>query len=184
MTEFQICEHSQWQKYVQFWKLKKLLIFLKSMEINPNVWDKSCNNWLTFGFANFTRFEPHGEFIGQNHTHRCFHYNLSIVDLNVTFFTFVPHWKIKIIKIKIMDNIDGRIWGLAFNQYFYVWFHDHHIKYFFLRHSKINIWPWKFNVKVVAKVKIDRHIWGLAFNWYFFSFFILWQSIFVWDTAK
>ena len=32
---------------------------------------------------------------------------------------------------------------------------------FWLRYRKFNIWPWKFNVKVMAKVKPDGHIWGL-----------------------
>ena len=30
--------------------------------------------------------------------------------------------------------------------------------------------PWKFKVKVMAKVKPDGHIWGLKFNRYIFAF--------------
>ena len=42
---------------------------------------------------------------------------------------------------------------------------------FFMRYSRFNIWPWKFKVKVMAKVKIDGHISDLASTWYgFFSF--------------
>ena len=50
---------------------------------------------------------------------------------------------------------------------FVSWQSDH----FWLRYSKFDIWPWKFKVKVMAKVKTDSHIWGLEFNWYVcFSF--------------
>ena len=38
--------------------------------------------------------------------------------------------------------------------------------HFWLRYSKFYIWPWKFKVKVMAKVKPDGHIWALEFNWY------------------
>ena len=42
--------------------------------------------------------------------------------------------------------------------------------FFFLRYSLLNIWPWKFKAKVMAKVKIDGDIWGLASNQYFIFF--------------
>ena len=42
---------------------------------------------------------------------------------------------------------------------------------FWLRYRKFHIWPWKFKVKVRAKVKPDGHIWALEFNRYVcFSF--------------
>ena len=42
---------------------------------------------------------------------------------------------------------------------------------FWLSYSKFYIWPWKFKVKVMAKVKPDGHIWALEFNRYVcFSF--------------
>ena len=43
---------------------------------------------------------------------------------------------------------------------------------FFLRYSKFNIWSWKFNIKIVAKVKICGHIWGLAFTQHFVFCFL------------
>ena len=50
---------------------------------------------------------------------------------------------------------------------FVSWQSDH----IWLRYRKFHIWPWKFKVKVMAKVKTDGHIWGLEFNWYVcFSF--------------
>ena len=53
--------------------------------------------------------------------------------------------------------------------------------HFWLRYNKFHIWPWKFKVKVMAKVKPDGHIWGLEFNrCVCFSFHGNW-TIFGWD---
>ena len=41
---------------------------------------------------------------------------------------------------------------------FVSWQSDH----FWLRYRKFHIWPWKFKVKVMTKVKPDGHIWGLG----------------------
>ena len=50
---------------------------------------------------------------------------------------------------------------------FVSWQSDH----FWLRYSKFYIWPWKFKVKVMAKVKPAGHIWAPEINWYVcFSF--------------
>ena len=50
---------------------------------------------------------------------------------------------------------------------FISWQSDH----FWLRYRKFHIWPWKFKVKVMAKVKPDGPIWGLEINRYVcFSF--------------
>ena len=57
----------------------------------------------------------------------------------------------------------GHIWGLEFKSIclpFISWKSDH----FWLRCSKFHIWPWKFKVKVIAKVQSDGHIWGLELN--------------------
>ena len=44
-------------------------------------------------------------------------------------------------------------------------------EHFWLRYSKFHSWPWKFKVKVMAKIKPDDHIWGLEINRYvWFSF--------------
>ena len=50
-----------------------------------------------------------------------------------------------------------------------LWQADH----FWLRYSKFYIWPWKFKVKVMAKVKPNGQIWALKFNWYLFFFFFI-----------
>ena len=50
---------------------------------------------------------------------------------------------------------------------FVSWQSDH----FWLKYRKFHIWPWKFKVKVMAKVKSDSYIWGPEFNRYVcFSF--------------
>ena len=51
---------------------------------------------------------------------------------------------------------------------FHFWLSYH----FVIRYSKFYIWPWKFKVKVMAKVKPFDHNLGLNFIWYFF---VLWQ---------
>ena len=63
---------------------------------------------------------------------------------------------------------------------FVSWQSDH----FWLRYSKFYIWPWKFKVKVMAKVKPDGHVWVLEFNRYVcFSLHGNW-TIFGWDIAN
>ena len=52
-----------------------------------------------------------------------------------------------------------------------------------MRYSKFHIWPWKFKVKVMAKVKSYGPIWGLNFNWYVCILFRANRTIFGWDIA-
>ena len=56
--------------------------------------------------------------------------------------------------------------------------------FFWLRYSKFYIWPWKFKVKVMAKVKPDGHIWALKFNRYVCFSFRGNRTIFGWDIAN
>ena len=63
---------------------------------------------------------------------------------------------------------------------FVSWQSDH----FWLRYSKFYIWPWKFKVKVMAKVKHDGHIWALEFNRYVCFSFRGNRTIFGWDIAN
>ena len=63
---------------------------------------------------------------------------------------------------------------------FVSWQSDH----FWLRYSKFYIWPWKFKVKVMAKVKPDGHIWALEFNRYVCFSFCGNRTIFGWDIAN
>ena len=48
------------------------------------------------------------------------------------------------------------------------WQSDH----FWVRYSKFHIWPWKFKVKVMAKVKASGHIWGITFKQYVCFYFV------------
>ena len=63
---------------------------------------------------------------------------------------------------------------------FVSWQSDH----FWLRYRKFHIWPWKFKVKVMAKVKPDGHIWALEFNRYVCFSFCGNQTIFGWNIAN
>ena len=63
----------------------------------------------------------------------------------------------------------------------FVWWQSDH---FWLRYSKFHIWPWKFKVKVMAKVKPDGHIWDLKFNQYVCFSFGGNRTIFGWDIAN
>ena len=56
--------------------------------------------------------------------------------------------------------------------------------HFWLRYSKFYIWPWKFKVKVMVKVKPDGHIWALKFNRYVCFSFRGNRTIFGWDIAN
>ena len=55
---------------------------------------------------------------------------------------------------------------------------------FWQRYSQFHIWPWKFKVKVMAKVKPDGHIWGLEINRYVCFSFRGNHTIFGWDIAN
>ena len=58
---------------------------------------------------------------------------------------------------------------------FVSWQSDH----FWLRYRKFHIWPWKFKVKVMAKVKPDGHMWGLGVQ-LIYLLFVSWQSDHFW----
>ena len=64
--------------------------------------------------------------------------------------------------------------------YFISWQSDH----LWLRYSKFYIWPWKFKVKVMAKVKLNGQIWALMFNRFVCFSFRGNRTIFVWDIAN
>ena len=63
---------------------------------------------------------------------------------------------------------------------FVSWQSDH----FWLRYRKFHLWPWKFKVKVMAKVKPYGHIWALEFNRYVCFSFRGNRTIFGWDIAN
>ena len=62
--------------------------------------------------------------------------------------------------VKVMVTFEA--WSSIDMLLFVSWQSD----YFQLRYSKFHIWPWKFKVKVMAKVNPYGPIWDLNFNWY------------------
>ena len=97
-------------------------------------------------------------------------------------------------KFKYQGHGQGQIWGLGQGQGQIWWLHlrprvqsmcslfvswqsDH----FWQRYSQFHSWPWKFKVKVMAKVKPDGHIWGLEINRYVCFSFRGNRTIFCWD---
>ena len=63
---------------------------------------------------------------------------------------------------------------------FVLWQSDH----FWLRYSQFDIWPWKFKVKVMAKVKPDGLIWSLEFSRCVCFSFRGNRTIFGWDIGN
>ena len=57
-------------------------------------------------------------------------------------------------------------------------------EHFWLRYRKFHIWPWKFKVKVMAKVKPDGRIWGLGVQSICLLSFRGNRTIFGWDIAN
>ena len=74
----------------------------------------------------------------------------------------------------------SRLWSSSI----YLLFVSRQSDHFWLRYSKFCIWPWKFKVKVMAKVKPDGHIWALEFNRYVCFSFRGNLTIFGWDIAN
>ena len=91
------------------------------------------------------------------------------------------------LKIQGQGHSQGQIWWSHFRPrvqlmclLFVLWQSDH----FWQRYSQFHIWPWKFKVKVMSKVKPDGHIWGLEINRYVCFLFRGNRTIFYWDIAK
>ena len=120
--------------------------------------------------------------------------------LRYSYFKIWP-WK-SMVKVMCVVKGQGHIWPSKFKGQGYVqgqthwsplrpgvqsiclffvsWQSDH----FWLRYSKFYIWPWKFKVKVMAKVKSDDLIWALEFNRYVCFLFRGNRTIFGWDIAN
>ena len=102
--------------------------------------------------------------------------------LRYSYFKIWP-WKSM---VKVMCVVQGQIWpskfkGQGYGQgqsiflLFFSWKSDH----FWLRYRKFHIWPSKFKVKVLAKVKPDGYIWGLGVQ-SICLLFVSWQSDHFW----
>ena len=122
--------------------------------------------------------------------------------------TTLPFWDTAISKFDHENpwsrscEVKGQVWPSKFKGHGYgqVQTHCSHLRpgvqsicllfvswqsnHFWLRYRKFHIWPWKFKVKVMAKVKSDGHIWGLRVQ----SICLFWfrgnRTIFGWDIAN
>ena len=91
------------------------------------------------------------------------------------------------LKIQGQGHSKGQIWWSHLRPrvqsmclLFVLWQSDH----FWQRYSQFHIWPWKFKVKVMSKVKPNGHIWGLEINRYVCFSFRGNRTIFDWDIAN
>ena len=75
------------------------------------------------------------------------------------------------------------IWSLEFSRYVCFSFRGNR-PFFWLRYSQFDIWPWKFKVKIMVKVKPDGHIWSLEFSRCVCFSFRGNRTIFGWDIAN
>ena len=119
--------------------------------------------------------------------------------LRYSYFKIWP-WK-SMVKVMCVVIGQGQVWPLKFKGQGYGqgqthWSHlrpwvqsicllyvSWQLDHFWLRYSKFYIWPWKFKVNVMAKVKHDGHIWALEFNRCVCLSFRGNRAIFGWDTA-
>ena len=95
--------------------------------------------------------------------------------------------QIQYLTLKIWGQGQGQIWWSHLRpgvQSIYLLFVSCKSDHFWLRYSKFHIWPWKFQVKVMAKVTPDGHIWGLELHRYVCFWFRGNQTIFGWDIAN
>ena len=95
-------------------------------------------------------------------------------------------WK-SMVKVTCVVKGQGHIWpsylrpGVQSICLLFVSWQSNH---FWVIYSKFHIWPWKFKVKVMAKVTPDGHIWGIEFNWHVCVSFGVNRTIFDWDIAN
>ena len=111
------------------------------------------------------------------------------------------HLTLKIKNVKVMIKVKpiGHIWGLEFNWYVCFPFHGNRTTFgwpwkllfasgqshhFWLRYIKFHIWPRKFKVMAMAKVKPGGPIWGLEINRCVCFSFRGNHTIFGWDISN
>ena len=118
--------------------------------------------------------------------------------LRYSYFKIWP-WK-SMVKVMCVVKSQSHVWPSKFKGHGYGQTHWSHLRpgiqsicllfvswqsdHFWLIYRKFHIWPWKFKVKVMAKVKPDGHIWALEFNPYVCFSFCGNRTIFAWDIAN
>ena len=62
--------------------------------------------------------------------------------------------------VKVMAKVKptDHIWGLEFDQSICLLIVSWQLDHFWLRYSKFHIWPWKFKVKFMVKVKVKSKV--------------------------
>ena len=157
--------------------------------VDPYTWPWSPNGQDHIWPSKF-KYQGHGQ--GKTH----WSYLRPRVQINMFAFHFVAIRPVLVeiyknsyftLKIQGQGHSQGQIWWSHLRPrvqsmclHFVLWQSDH----FWQRYSQFHIWPWKFRVKVMSKVKPNGHIWGLEINRYVcFSFRGNW-TIFDWDIAN
>ena len=120
--------------------------------------------------------------------------------LRYSYFRIWP-WK-SMVKVMCVVKGQGHIWPSKFNsqshgrgqshwshlrpgvQSICLLFVSRQSDHFWLRYRKFHIWPWKFKVNVMTKVKPVGHIWGLGFNRCVCFLLRGNRTIFGWDIAN
>ena len=170
---------------------------LCSMSISPHIlrysypWSKPCV-WskvkVTFDLENsmvkvMVNVKPIGHILGlEFNWYVCFSFrrNRSTVGRDIANSIFD-------LEIQGQRHGQGQTWWSHLSPEFqsiYLFFISWQSDHFWMRYSKCHIWPWKFKVKVMAKVKPNGHIWSLEFIRYVCFSFHGNQIIFGWDIAN
>ena len=157
--------------------------------VDPYTWPWSPNGQDHIWPSKF-KYQGHGQ--GQIH----WSYLRPRVQINMFAFPFVAIGPVLVeiyknsyftLKIQGQGHSQGQIWWSHLRPrvqsmclLFVLWQSDH----FWQRYSQFHIWPWKFKVKVMSKVRPDGHIWGLEINQYVCFSFRGNRTIFDWDIAN
>ena len=157
--------------------------------VDPYTWPWSPNGQDHIWPSKF-KCQGHGQ--GQTH----WSYLRPRVQINMFVFRFVAIGPVLVeiytnsyftLKIQGQGHSQGQIWWSHLRPrvqsmcLLFVLWQSHH---FWQRYSQFHIWPWKFMVKVMSKVKPDGHIWGLEINRYVCFSFRGNRTIFDWDIAN
>ena len=175
------------------WSKDKVTFDLQNSKVNVMVKFKPIGHIWGLGFNRYVCHDPIVLYWNLWYTEPC--YKGSLLYLKIW------PWK-SMVKVICVVKGQGHIWPSKFKGQGYgqVQTHWSHLRprvqsicllfvsrqsdHFWLRYSKFYIWPWKFKVKVMAKVKPDGHIWALEFNWYVCISFRSNRTIFGWDIAN
>ena len=157
--------------------------------VDPYTWPWSPNGQDHIWPSKF-KYQGHG----QCQTH--WSYLRPRVQINMFAFRFVAIGPVLVeiyknsyftLKIQGQGHSQGQIWWSHLRPrvqsmclLFVLWQSDH----FWQRYSQFHIWPWKFRVKVMSKVKPNGHIWGLEINQYVCFLSRGNRTIFDWDIAN